>query len=82
MTETFRAWDADKKKMRFVYWRALRGAAKEYYATVGGPDPDGLGPYLLEHYGLRMNLTTGQMITGEYQIVDDEKYLVFILKFM
>jgi hypothetical protein len=81
-TETFRAWDDDRKQVRFNYWNALRKVAKEYYAIVGRPDPDGLGPYLLEQYGLKMNLTSGSMITGEYDIVDEKKYLVFILKFM
>jgi hypothetical protein len=79
---TITAWDSEKKQIRFNYWKALREASKEYYGMVGKPDPEGLGPYILENYGLKMNLDSGQMITAEYTIVDEKKYAIFLLKFM
>jgi hypothetical protein len=36
--------------------------------------------YLLENYGLKMNIVYGN-ITDGYEIVDEKKYLIFLLKF-
>jgi hypothetical protein len=33
-----------------------------------------------EHYGIKLNLVDGN-ITDGYRIVDEKKYLVFLLKF-
>ena len=67
---------------RNKYWSGLSRVAKEYYAICGRPDPDGLQGYLKEYYGINMVFTTGQMITADYSVENEDKYLVFILKFM
>jgi hypothetical protein len=36
--------------------------------------------YLEKHYGIRMNVVNGN-ITDGYQVVDEKKFLVFLLKF-
>ena len=78
----FSAWNAEKKTVRYQYWSALRKVSQEYYELVGKPDPDGFGHFLFEQYGVKINLDTGSMITGECTIVDEEKYTIFLLKLM
>ncbi len=73
---------AEDRIDRDRYWSGLSKAAKEYYKQCGHPNPDGLQDYLKEHYGILMVLTTGQMITGDYSVIDEKKYLIFLLKFM
>jgi hypothetical protein len=36
--------------------------------------------YLVGKYGLKMNIVNGN-ITDGYEIVDEKKYLIFLLKF-
>jgi hypothetical protein len=36
--------------------------------------------YLIGQYGLKMNIVNGN-ITDGYEIVDEKKYLIFLLKF-
>ena len=36
--------------------------------------------YMEEHYGIKLNLVDGN-ITDGYRIVDEKKYLIFLLKF-
>ena len=67
---------------RGKYWSGISKAAKEYYAVCDQPNPDGIEAYLRDEYGIKMVLTTGQMITGDYSIVDEQKHLIFLLKFM
>jgi hypothetical protein len=73
---------AEDRIDRDRYWSGLSKAAKEYYKQCGHPNPDGLQDYLKEYYGILMVLTTGQMITGDYSVIDEKKYLIFLLKFM
>ena len=85
MTEheySIQSWDDEKKTVRYMEWSALRKAAQEYYKLVGHPDPEGLRPYLLETYGLDADIALGQVMTGGYHIVDEQKFTIFLLKFM
>jgi hypothetical protein len=72
-------YSSDRKMKRYNYWASLRDAAKECQAKTGSTDK--LSDYLLENYGLKMNLTPGEFITGEYDVIDESKYLIFLLKF-
>jgi hypothetical protein len=76
----------EQRKKRNQYWTMLRRArvdfiqlfdqAGEYY-----PDEEGAFYYYLEqNYGLRVELIDGQ-IAGEYGVVDEKKYLMFLMKF-
>lgn len=76
----------EQRKKRNQYWSMLRRAkvdfikltdqAGEYY-----PDEEGAFYYYLrQNYGLQVELIDGQ-IAGDYSIVDEKKYLLFLLKF-
>ena len=70
----------DQRKNRWNYWEALKKVRKEYMAQNSEFDAYDFEDYLLGQYGLRMNIVNGN-ITDGYEIVDEKKYLIFLLKF-
>jgi len=70
----------DQRKNRWNYWEALKKVRKEYMAQNKEFDAYDFEDYLLGQYGLRMNIVNGN-ITDGYEIVDEKKYLIFLLKF-
>ena len=72
--------DIDKRKNRWNYWEALKKVRKEYMSQNSEFDAYDFEDYLLGQYGLRMNIINGN-ITDGYEIVDEKKYLIFLLKF-
>jgi len=72
--------NVDQRRNRWNYWEALKKVRKEYMAQNKEFDAYDFEDYLLGQYGLRMNIVNGN-ITDGYEIVDEKKYLIFLLKF-
>jgi len=72
--------EIDKRKNRWNYWEALKKVRKEYMAQNKEFDAYDFEDYLTGQYGLKMNIVNGN-ITDGYEIVDEKKYLIFLLKF-
>jgi hypothetical protein len=72
--------DIEKRKNRWDYWQALKKVRKEYMNQNREFDAYDFEDYLLGQYGIKMNLVNGN-ITDGYEIVDEKKYLIFLLKF-
>ena len=72
--------EIDKRKNRWNYWEALKKVRKEYMTQNKEFDAYDFEDYLLGQYGLKMNIVNGN-ITDGYEIVDEKKYLIFLLKF-
>ncbi len=70
----------NQRRNRWNYWEALKKVRKEYMAQNKEFDAYDFEDYLLGQYGLRMNIVNGN-ITDGYEIVDEKKYLIFLLKF-
>jgi len=70
----------EQRRNRWNYWEALKKVRKEYMAQNKEFDAYDFEDYLLGQYGLRMNIVNGN-ITDGYEIVDEKKYLIFLLKF-
>ena len=69
-----------QRKNRWNYWEALKKVRKEYMLQNKEFDAYDFEDYLLGQYGLKMNIVGGN-ITDGYEIVDEKKYLIFLLKF-
>ena len=69
-----------QRKNRWNYWEALKKVRKEYMAQNSEFDAYDFEDYLTGQYGLKMNIVNGN-ITDGYEIVDEKKYLIFLLKF-
>ena len=72
--------EIDFRKNRWNYWEALKKVRKEYMAQNKEFDAYDFEDYLIGQYGIRMNIINGN-ITDGYEIVDEKKYLIFLLKF-
>ena len=70
----------DKRRNSWNYWEALKKVRKEYMAQNKEFDAYDFEDYLIGQYGLKMNIVNGN-ITDGYEIVDEKKYLIFLLKF-
>ena len=70
----------DQRRNRWNYWEALKKVRKEYMAQNKEFDAYDFEDYLIGQYGIRMNIVNGN-ITDGYEIVDEKKYLIFLLKF-
>ena len=65
---------------RWKYWTALKAVRNEYMESKKDFDAYEFEEYLEKHYGIRMNLVSGN-ITDGYQVIDEKKFLIFLLKF-
>ena len=72
--------EIERRKNRWNYWEALKKVRKEYMEQNKEFDAYDFEDYLVGQYGLKMNIVNGN-ITDGYQIVDEKKYLIFLLKF-
>jgi len=72
--------EIERRKNRWNYWEALKKVRKEYMSQNKEFDAYDFEDYLVGQYGLKMNIVNGN-ITDGYQIVDEKKYLIFLLKF-
>jgi hypothetical protein len=72
--------EIDRRRQRWDYWAGLKKARVEYMETRKEFDAYEFEEYLEQNYGLKINMVNGN-ITDGFQIVDEKKYLVFILKF-
>jgi hypothetical protein len=72
--------EIEKRKNRWNYWEALKKVRKEYMLQNKEFDAYDFEDYLVGQYGLKMNIVNGN-ITDGYEIVDEKKYLIFLLKF-
>jgi len=76
----------EQRKKRDRYWSMLRSAKNEFYRLVGQSgmadymDEGAFFYYLRQNYGLQVELIDGK-IAGEYAVVDEKKYLLFLIKF-
>ena len=70
----------EQRRNRWNYWEALKKVRKEYMAQNKEFDAYDFEDYLIGQYGIRMNIVNGN-ITDGYEIVDEKKYLIFLLKF-
>ena len=70
----------EQRKNRWNYWEALKKVRKEYMLQNKQFDALDFEDYLTGQYGLKMNIVNGN-ITDGCEIVDEKKYLIFLLKF-
>ncbi len=76
--------EIDFRKKRWDYWAALKKVRKEYMDLLDTSsnqfDAYEFEDYLENNYGVKMNIVNGN-ITDGYKIMDEKKYLIFLLKF-
>ena len=69
-----------QRNNRWDYWNALKIVRKEYMEIKKEFDAYEFEDYLESKYGIKMNIVNGN-ITDGFKIMDEKKYIVFVLKF-
>jgi len=72
-------WAEDQSR-RWEYWQNLRGAREEF--LIECPDATYFGNWLSEKYGIKLHHDADGNITDESTIIDEQKYLLFQLKYL
>lgn len=84
MEQNFRTWDNEYKIKRNRYWARLRQAWADYQAAdhgpYGEPNMSSFRYFMEKQYGIRVNMV-GADIDSSYQIIDDAKHTLFLLKY-
>lgn len=84
MEQNFRNWDLKQKVKRDEYWRRLRNAFSDYengdHGPYGEPNFNTFACLMENRYGLKVNMTNGN-IADTYEIVDEKKHTLFLLKY-
>lgn len=85
ITKSFQDYDDDDpninfRKNRWRYWSLLKLVRVEFMEDKSNFDGYDFETYLEDKYGIKMNMVNGN-ITDGYQIVDEQKYLIFLLRF-
>lgn len=76
----FHEWDQRQKEKRNNYWRRLRTAFAEYQTKNPEGNLHSFRYYMEHQYGVRVNMVSDN-IDGSYQIIDDAKHTMFLLKY-
>jgi hypothetical protein len=76
----------EQKKQRDRYWAMLYRARQDFLAMIEhtslnyNTDSNVFFLHLKQAYGLQVETVDGK-ITSEYAVVDEKKYLLFLMKF-
>lgn len=73
-------WDLKQKEKRDEYWRRLRSAWRDYTLNTDNPSFEAFNQYMLKRYGLKVSMTGGN-ISDTYEIVNEAKHSLFLLKY-
>ena len=85
ISKSFQDYDDDDpninfRKNRWRYWSLLKLVRVEFMEDKLNFDGYDFATYIEDKYGIKMNMVNGN-ITDGYQIVDEQKYLIFLLRF-
>jgi hypothetical protein len=80
--KSFQDYDDDDEKIEFrknrvKLWVALKEISDNHTPKLEG---ERLVSHMIEHYGIKL-IRFGIFFTDEYEIVDEEKYTLFRLKY-
>ena len=85
VSKDFQDYDDDDpqihfRKNRWKYWNLLKLVRTEFMEVRKEFDAYDFESYIQNKYGIKMNMIDGN-ITDGYEIVDEQKYLIFLLRF-
>ena len=73
--------DIEKRKTRWKYWQNLKNLKLEFINETGSRDHREYTKWLINKYGFQPIETNQGMMTDDYKVLDEKKFLVYILKY-
>lgn len=80
MEANFQEWDRAYKEKRNLYWNRLQRAFRDYQSKDENANMNSFKYFMESQYGLRVNMV-GTNIDSSYQIIDESKHTIFLLKY-
>lgn len=85
-SEKFQDYDDDDPKLqhrlsRWKYWKNLKKLKHDFTEETGSKDHQEFKIWLENKYGFRPIETTENMMTDDYTVIDEKKFIVYILKY-
>jgi hypothetical protein len=77
--EAIEALHSDRKR-RNDFWATLKKLRDEFQNEHTNFDAYEFEEWITDKYGIKLNFVEGN-IGGDYQIVDEQKYILYVLKF-
>jgi hypothetical protein len=71
----------EKRKNRWKYWTNLKNLKLEFTSETGSRDHKEYTKWLANKYGFRPTENIDGMLSDDYEILDEKKFLVYILKY-
>lgn len=72
--------DYNKRDRRLHYWNVLRTLKAEFTEETGSTEATEYITWLENKYGFKPKINHEGYLTDDYDIVDEKKYLIYILK--
>jgi hypothetical protein len=72
--------DIEKREARWKYWQNLKNLKLEFIEETGSRDHREYMKWLENKYGFLPIETNQGMVTDDYKVTDEKKFLVYILK--
>ena len=73
--------DVEKRESRWKYWTNLKNLKLEFREETGSRDHKEYMDWLENKYGFRPTENIEGMLSDDYKVVDEKKFLVYILKY-
>jgi len=73
--------DIEKRKARWKYWTNLKELKLEFKNETGSRDHKEYMKWLENKYGFRPTENIEGMLSDDYKVVDEKKFVVYILKY-
>ena len=71
--------DFEFRKNRWNYWQSLKNIRKDFMKTHAEFDVYDFRFHVEDIYGIKMFISEGE-ITDTFTVIDEQKYLVFLMK--
>lgn len=71
----------DKRLSRWKYWTNLKNLKLEFYNETQSRDHVEFRAWLENKYGFLPIETNEGMMTDDYKVIDEKKFIVYILKY-
>jgi hypothetical protein len=73
--------EIEKRNSRMKYWANLKDLKLEFTEETGSRDHREYSKWLENKYGFKPVETSDGMMTDDYKVTDEKKFLVYILKY-
>jgi len=73
--------DIEKRKGRWKYWTNLKNLKLEFITETGSRDHREYIEWLVDKYGFKPRENIEGMLSDDYEVLDEKKFIVYILKY-